>query len=129
MFNNLEKPDAGVMELVGGIITDVHLLTKQQLALFRHEMKGEIGHAREAGTLVAIGASVLIVGSILLCQMFVQLIAWIAPEIPLWGCYAIVGTPVAAIGGYVCMLGIQKFKKTNTATVELAHDRMEKADG
>lgn len=130
MANQLEsRPEAGGMELVGGIITDVHVLIRQQLALFQHEIKGEIGHAREAGSLVAIGLAILVIGGVLLCGMLVHLLARVAPGLPLWGCYGIVGTPVAAMGGILCLAGIQKFRRFNTQTAEPAQELKEKADG
>jgi hypothetical protein len=131
MSNGLEtRPETGVMELVSGIITDVHVLMRQQLALFQHEIKGEIGHAREAGSLVAIGLAIVVMGGVLLCGMLVHLLARMAPGLPLWGCYGIVGAPVAGLGGILCLVGIQKFKHFNNATtVEPARDLKEKVDG
>jgi hypothetical protein len=130
MSNDREtRQEAGVMELVNGIITDVHVLTKQQLALFRHEIKGEIGHAREAGSLVAAGLAIVAMGSVLLCAMLVHLLVRMAPDLPLWGCYGIVGTPIAVLGSILCLVGIQRFRYFNTPSVELAHDLKEKVDG
>ena len=130
MSNDLEtRPEAAVMELVSGIITDVQVLIKQQLALFRHEIKGEIGRARDAGFLVVGGLAIVLTGSVLLCGMLVHLLAWMAPDVPLWGCYGIVGTPIAALGAILCLMGIQKFRYFNTTTVEPSRDRKEKVDG
>lgn len=122
-------PQAGVIELVSGIINDVHLLTKQQLALFRHEIKGEIGHAREAGSLVAVGLAIVAMGSVLLCAMLVHLLARMAPDLPVWGCYGIVGSPIAALGAILCLVGVQRFKYIDTPSAELVRDPKERADG
>jgi len=130
MSNDQEtRPEAGVFGLLSGIIADIHALTKQQLALFRHEIKGEIGHAREAGSLVAAGLGIIVMGSVLLCAMLVHLLARMAPDLPLWGCYGIVGAPIAALGGILCLVGLQKFKYFNASTMERAHDLKEKTDG
>lgn len=130
MSNDLEtRPEAGVMALVSGIITDVHVLVKQQVALFQYEMKGEIGHAREAGSLVAAGLAIVVVGGVLLCGMLVHLLALMAPALPLWGCYGIVGAPVAALGSVLCLVGIQRFRYFNTPTIEPTQDLKEKVDG
>ena len=104
------RTETGVMDLVSGIITDVHVLVNQQLALFQHEIKGEIGHAQEAGSLVGIGLAIVVVGGVLLCGMLVHLLARIAPGLPLWGCYGIVGAPVTTLGGILCLMGIQRFR-------------------
>jgi flagellar biosynthesis protein FliR len=130
MLNDVEtRPDAGVVRLVGGIINDVQALIKQQLALSRHEIKGEIGHARKAGYLVAVGLAIVVMGTVLLCGMLVHLLARIAPDLPLWACYGIVGAPIAALGGVLCMMGIQRFGNFNSVAVELAHDLKENVDG
>jgi len=130
MSNDPEtRPEAGVTELVSGIIRDVDVLIRQQVAFFRHEIKGEIGHALKGGSLVAVGLAIVVMGSVLFCGMLVHLLARMAPHLPLWGCYGIVGAPVAALGGILCLLGIQKFKRFNAPTVELAQDLEEKGDG
>jgi len=123
------RPEAGVLELLSGIITDVHVLTKQQLALFRYETKVEIGHAREAGTLLAVGFAIVAMGGLLLCGMLVHLLARMASDLPLWGCYGIVGAPIAAIGGILCFVGIQKFRSVNTMSIEPTHALRENVDG
>ena len=130
MSNDVETgPEAGIMELVSGIITDIHVLIRQQLALFRHEVKGEIGYAREAGFLVAAGLAIVAVGSILFCEMLVHLLARLAPSLPLWGCYGIVGIPVATLGGILCLAGIQRLRHFNAPTGELSQNRKENVDG
>lgn len=130
MSNDPEtRPEAGVMELVSGIVIDVHTLIKQQLALLQHEIEGEIGHAREAGSLVAVGLAIVVVGGVLLCGMLVHLLAAMAPALPLWGCYGIVGAPVAALGGVLCLMGIHRFRYVNTPAANPAQDRKERVDG
>jgi hypothetical protein len=123
------RPEAGVVELVSGIITDVQVLIRQQLALFQYQMKGEIGHAREAGSLVAAGLAIVVVGSVVLCGMLVHLLARLAPGLPLWGCYGIVGAPVTALGGVLCLAGIHRFRYFNTPPAEPAQNLKEKIDG
>jgi hypothetical protein len=126
MSNNPKsRPETGIVELVSGIIDDVHVLVRQQAALLRHEIRGEVGHAREAGSLVAVGLAIVAVGSIFLCGMLVHLLARLAPGLPLWGCYGIVGAPVAALGGYLCLMGIHKFRYFDSPTAEPARDRKE----
>ncbi len=127
MSNDLEmRPEGGVVALMGGIITDVHMLVKQQLALFRHEIKGEVSHAREAGSLVAAGMSVIVMGGVLLGGMLVHFLMWMAPALPLWACYGIVGAPVAGLGGILCLVGIRKFKRFDNPGVEPVLELREK---
>ena len=130
MSNDLKtRPEPGVMDLLNGIITDIHVLVRQQMALFRIEIKDEIGHAREAGSLVAVGFAIVVMGGVLFCEMLVRLLAWMAPAVPLWGCYGIVGVPIIVLGGILCLAGIQKFGYFNTTIIEKPHEFKEKTDG
>jgi hypothetical protein len=123
------RPEADVMELINGIIIDVQVLIRQQLALIQHEIKGEIKRAVDAGSLVAAGLAIVVMGSGLLCVMLVHLLAQLAPFLPLWGCYGIVGTPVATLGGILCLVGIQRLKHFNAPIDGLAQNHKEKSDG
>ncbi len=127
MSNELEtQPEAGVIALVGGVLTDVQVLIKQQLALFQHQIKRELSHALEPGVFVAIGLSAVVIGGVLLGGMLVHFLSWIAPVLPLWGYYGIVGIPVAALGGILCLVGIRKFKNFDIPSVEPAQELKEK---
>jgi flagellar biosynthesis protein FliR len=123
------RPEATVLELVSGIILDVHVLIRQQLALFQLDIRGEIGRAVRAGSLVTVGLAVAVIGSGLLCVMLVHLLARMAPGLPLWGCYGIVGSPVALLGGVLCMAGIQRLRHFPLLTVEPDHNHRERTDG
>jgi hypothetical protein len=122
-------PDAGVVELVSGIITDVQMLIRQQVALLQHEIRGEVRRTREAGSLVAAGLAIAVVGSIFLCGMLVHLLARMVPGLPLWACYGIVGAPIATLGGVLCLVGIQRFSQVNTPIGEPVQDPKENVDG
>ena len=130
MSNDLDKrPETGVIELVRGIITDLHMLTKQQLELLKHDIRSELDQVQEAGFLLAVGLAIVVVGKLLLCVMLVHLLASVAPSIPLWGCYGIIGAPVVALGGILCLLGIQKARPYTTPTADSAQYSKEKGDG
>lgn len=123
------RPEADVVGLLRGIIIDVQVLIRQQLALVQYEVKAEIGRAVDAGSLVAAGIAVVLMGSGLLCLMLVHLLARMAPAVPLWGCYGIVGTPVAAIGAVLCLVGLHRLRNFNTPTVDPTQGRTENVDG
>lgn len=130
MSNELEtQREHSVMELVGGIVNDVHKLVEQQLGLFRHEVRSEIGHAQGAVTFAAVGLAILLAGGILLAQMLVQFLASAIPGLPLWGSYGIVGAPVAALGLSLSLAGIQKYNVSKPAAAERAHNARESVDG
>lgn len=96
-------------QLLTGILADAQELLRQQLALFRIEVYGELQRAKEAGALLAAGAVIAMVGVVLLCFMAVHLLSWALPETPLWVCYALVGGPVAAFGTVLCLVGLRQF--------------------
>lgn len=130
MSNELETgPEAGVMTLFGGVITDVHRLITQQLALFRHEVQGDFNRVRAAGFLVAAGLVIVTVGGVTLCGMLALLAARIAPGLPLWAGYGAVGVPVSALGATLCLVGMQRLRDVSAASVAPAREPGENTDG
>lgn len=100
MDNNTQtKSEPGLASLLSGIVNDIQTLVKQQLALFRQEVKEDLNKAKEGGTLLAIGSGLGLVGVLLLCLALAHLLNWAAPEMPLWCCYGIVGVVVASAAG------------------------------
>ena len=123
------QPQAGVMELITGIVSDLHALSQQRLALFRHEIQGEMGVLRDAGMIVAVGVAVLWLGSALFCVMLVYLLAHLIPVLPLWGAYGLVGCPVVATGACLCFVGVQRMKRVNIGRAKVVHALKESFDG
>src|SRR5581483_1882919 len=98
MANDLQTAhEPSITGLVGGIINDAQELLKQQLALFKQEVKDDVRKTKEAVTSLAIGVSVLAIGGIFLCFMLVYLLNWIFPSLPLWCCYGIIGLIFAVV--------------------------------
>jgi hypothetical protein len=104
--------DPSLTSLVTGLINDGQELLKQQLALFKTEVREDLRKTREAMTSLALGAVVLFVGGILLCLVPVYLLRELAGW-PLWGSYALVGGVIAAVGVLLTVLGIQQLKSFN----------------
>jgi len=116
------RPEAGVIKLFAGVITDVHRLMTQQLALFRHEIQGDFNRVRDAGSLVAVGLTIVAIGGVNLCDMLALLVARIVPDVPLWACYGAVGALVSVIGATLCLIGAKRLRAVNSTAV--AVDRM-----
>jgi len=58
---------------------------------------------------LSIGAGVLALGALLLCFMLVYLLNWaLADQLPLWGCFGIVGAILAIAGGALLALGSKR---------------------
>jgi len=114
MAINLQTgPEPGVAALASGIIHDFQELVKQQLDLFRHEVKADVRKAREASTSLAVGTGMLALGSLLLCFGIAHLLSWLMPALPLWGSYLIVGGLLGAPGAGLSYYACQQFRASN----------------
>jgi hypothetical protein len=102
--------EPSVTGLVKGILHDLQLLIRQQLALFKHELKLNLQRSRQAILLLAAGVGVAAVGGVLLCFMLVYLLAWAFAALPLWVCFLIVGALCCAAGGGMLVAGIHTLK-------------------
>jgi len=111
-------PDQSLNSLVGGIVSDIQTLMKQQFQLTRKEIQSDLVKARQAATMGAIGATLCMLGGIILSAALALLLHWsLSPSpadparIPLWGCFGLVGLLLTASGGLVCFLGFQRAEK------------------
>jgi len=119
MATDVQRPPEQSMNgLVGGIIGDIQTLMKQQWQLTRKEIQSDLVKARQAATLGAIGATLCMMGGLLLCTALALLLHWsLSPSsadlatIPLWGCFGLVGLLLTAGGTIVCFLGVQRAEK------------------
>jgi len=106
--------DSSMASLVGDIITDAQNLIKQQFALLTRELQLEVRHAKRAAISLGVGAVIAGVGAILILVMLVNVLNVYA-EVPLWGCYGIVGGSTAALG-----CGLLLFGKKEASEVAVA---------
>jgi len=83
--------------LLGGILKDAKDLFVQELTLAKLEGHDELGHIKTAALSLGIGVGVAAVGGILLSVMLVHVLAEYT-DVPLWGCYGIVGSGLAVLG-------------------------------
>lgn len=104
------SPGVGITSLVTDIISDAEELIRQQMALFRQEIRDDLRKTRDGAIALAAGVGVIAVGGILLLVMLPLLLNWLVPSIPLWGCFGIVGAAATTIGAAALYAGIQRFK-------------------
>jgi len=104
--------DQSVTSLVGGIVSDIQDLIKQQLRLTREEIEEDFRKAKEAASIFLLGTGILLLGVIVFCLMLVHLLHWLtAPGgtdpawLPLWSCHAIVAAFLLAFGGGLAYVG------------------------
>jgi hypothetical protein len=94
--------------LVGGVISDLQLLIKQELALARREMVDEARKTKDAALSLGVGIGIAALSGLLLTLMVVHLLNWAVPSLPLWGCYGIVAAVLAAAGAVLWLHGKSK---------------------
>jgi drug/metabolite transporter (DMT)-like permease len=114
--------------LLSGIVTDAQELIKQQLQLFKHELKDDVNRAKEALPSLGLGVVLALTAAILLGFTIAQFLYWAfnpapgaGPEhLPLWGCYAIV---TVVFGAIAC--GLLYFAKKNLESLPMSREAVQ----
>ena len=96
--------------LLGGILNNAKDLLRQELTLATLEGHDELGQIKTAALLLGIGGGVAAVGGILLSVMLVHVLAAYT-DIPLWGCYGIVGSVFCVLGWVLLASGKYKIEE------------------
>jgi len=128
MANEVQSPpEPSVTALVSGIINDAQELFKQQVALFRQEIRSDLHKTKEAMIALVWGAGACVLAILPLCLMAVHLLHWLTSPpgidpaaIPLWGCYGIVGGVLVALGAGLIYAGVRRFQSFNPLPDESA---------
>jgi hypothetical protein len=108
--------------LVSGIFTDAEDLIKQQFALFRLEIKQDVHKILTGSALLIVGIALALLAVMLFCFTLVYLLSWLAPSLPLWACFGIVGLLFVIVGGALIAIGIYRFR-----SVDPLHDQAAEA--
>jgi hypothetical protein len=121
MATETYKPesDQSMTKLISGIITDAQELVRQQLAMFRTELKQDVRRTKQALVALVIGLALASVGATLLCFMAVYGLE-AAFELPLWACFGIVGGLLALGGGLAFYSALKQFNEFNPLPDESA---------
>lgn len=108
-------PDApgaepSVTSLLSGIVKDAEELIKQQLLLFRHELKDDVSRAREALPSLGAGVVLMLAAIVFLGTTVALLLTWAVggdpPHLPLWVSFLIVTVVFGVVG--CCLLYFAK---------------------
>jgi len=102
-----------ITALVSGIVKDVQELTKQQLALFKEEMKEDFRKSRDVALAWAFGLTAFMVAAIMLAITVAELLHWGIPMLPGWACYLIVTCITAVTGAALVYAGQKKLETFN----------------
>src|SRR5437870_13376291 len=114
MANDLRtNGEPSLTGLVTGIVNDAQDLLKQQLALFKQEIKDDVRRTKEAALSLSVGLGMVVVGGLLFCAMLVHLLNWAVPVLPLWSCYGIVSSAFLACGRALFYAGRRRFESFN----------------
>jgi len=122
------ESDVSVTSLVSGIVGDAQELMKQQLALFKAEVREDMRKTSEASVSLAIGMAAALVGSIVLAFAAAHLLNYAFPEVHISVWYAVVGGVVTALGAGLSYAAYQKFRSFNPLpdqTVEALKENLE----
>ena len=111
MDNRSPRPVApSLAALLGGIMKDAKDLLVQELTLAKLEGHDEVRQIKTAALSLGIGAGVAAVGGILLSVMLVHMLGAYT-DIPLWGCYGIVGSVFGVLGWVLLASGKHKIEE------------------
>jgi uncharacterized membrane protein YqjE len=111
--------EPSVTSLLTGIVNDGQELIKQQLQLFKHELKEDMQRTRQALPAVGLGATVAVAAVFLLGLTIAHLLNWAFGEahLPLWACYAIVTVLFGVVGG-----ALLYFAKKNLGSLPMSRE-------
>lgn len=124
MADQLQQTTTGtpgnMAPLVTGIIDDLQELIKQNLALFKVEVREDFKKTKEAAAALGVGVGLAIVGALHLTLMLVFLLWWAFSSevrsvsgLPLWVCFAIVGGVFLGVGAALTFKGKKKLDSFN----------------
>jgi len=118
--------EPSLTSLLGGIVNDAKNLLMQEVALTKLEVEQELHKVRTAAIALGIEIGVVAAGGMLLMLMLVQVLAAFT-EIPLWGCYGIVGSVLVVLGGALLAAGKHKAEESDVAPHQTAETMKENA--
>jgi len=110
---NPSTPVANVAELLGGIVGDVQTLVRQQAQMLRAEIKEDFRRGRTATIYIGTGLMLAAVGTLFLMVGVVYLLNYLAPSLPPFACWLIVGGLLVAGGLAAAYAGKTIFEKHN----------------
>jgi len=97
-----------IARIVSAIADDAQNLVRQQMAMFRAELKKDLRTARTAAIQLAVALGVGLIGITLLAFMAAYGLAAAFLQLPLWACFGIVGATVVVTSGVLLYLAVQK---------------------
>ncbi len=113
MAHNAQQASrSSIVSLLRGIITDVRDLFVYELTAAKFEIQEELDQAKKVAASLSIGAGVSAVGGLLLALMLVHMLA-ARTDVPLWGCYGIVGGILTVLGAMLLYSGRRRTSRVH----------------
>lgn len=107
-------PAAGtVTGLVGEILTDAQKLAKQQLEMFKAEVREDMNRTRQALIYGGIGVACLTVGAFATVFAIVHILERFVPGLPLWGSWTLFAVVFMAAGVALGVVARNLFESFN----------------
>jgi len=123
------RDSTSMAALVGDIIRDAQELTRQQIELFKVEIRDNAEKAKSIGMLFGAGLAVAVVAAILLAFSLAGGLAYaFYPNLPDWAAQGIVGLVLAAVAGIlfgVCKSKVDAFHVVPEKAVEAMKENLE----
>jgi hypothetical protein len=99
--------------LVAGILDDASKLLMQHVELFRAEVREDFKRTVTAAKYLGAGSALVLVGALFLAVSLVPLIGELAPSLPPWSRWAIVGGVFVVAGGIAFAIGRSVMRSFN----------------
>jgi len=111
MANEVEtRNEPSLTSLVSGIVNDAQELVKQQLQMFKAELREDAVRVKDGSIAVAAGLGVSLLGLFLLALSLAHLLQR-ATGWPEWGCEGLVSLLFLAVGASLFWTAKQKFAR------------------
>ena len=110
--------------LLGGIVSDIQTLIRQEMALAKSEMVREWDKAKTAAGSMAAGAGVLALGGFFLCVTIVCVLTEVA-GLPWWASFLIVGGVLTAVGAVLFFVGRSRAAEVHVVPPQTAETMKE----
>ena len=118
-----ESPPS-MASLLGGIVSDIQTLIRQEIALAKTEMMREWDKAKTAAGSMAAGAAVLALGGVLLGIAVVCVLHEVA-LLPWWVSFLLVGGVLAVLGAVMYYTGRNKAAQVHVVPPQTAETMRE----
>jgi len=107
------EESSNVTRLVSGILDDAQKLIGQQMAMVRAEVREDVRRTLSAVKYLGIGVGVAAVGALFVVVGLVPLLHDLAPSLPYWACWMIVGAVFVGLGAAALLAGRSILKSFN----------------